>query len=133
MKVKIGPHEYRVLLVDGVVRDPLGQAYCGLTNFDQQYILISGELEASKRLATLWHELVHAFLHELNITENPVHAEEAMCNLIGLAMSHLDAMTIARLHVFMTQGVECDSVMMSPRLPEPVAVFDIRKELEGAG
>ncbi|WP_432797023.1 hypothetical protein [Poriferisphaera sp. WC338] len=124
MQVKIGPHEYRVILVKGTVRNGMGEAFCGLTHFDQQYILISGDMEPSKRLSTLWHELVHAFLYELNITDTPVDDEESMCNLIGLAMSHLDAVTIAKLHVYMTEGVECDGVMMSPRLKYPVAVLD---------
>ena len=128
MKVKIGPHEYRVLLVKGIIRDEEGNAYCGLTFFEHQNILISGDLSASKRLSTLWHELVHAFIYELDITESEAHTEEAVCNLIGLAMSHLDAMTLARLQVYMTQGIDCDSVMMSPRLSEPVPVLNAKRD-----
>ncbi|QQE12113.1 hypothetical protein JD969_01160 [Planctomycetota bacterium] len=128
MYVQIGPHKYRIILVKGIVRDEKGNGYCGLTYFDHHNIIISGDLPPSKRLSTLWHELVHAFLYELDITESDSHDEESVCNLIGLAMSHLDAMTLARLHVYMTQGIDCDSVMMSPNLNEPVPVVRMNKQ-----
>ncbi|QDU34057.1 hypothetical protein KS4_21190 [Poriferisphaera corsica] len=125
MEVKVGPHVYRIILAKGIVRDEAGDPYCGLTFFDHQTILISGQLKPSKRLSTLWHELVHAFAYELDIAQSDTHDEESMCNLIGLAMSQLDAMTLARLHVYMLQGIDCDAVMMSPKLEQPIPVLQL--------
>ena len=114
MHIPVGPHWYRLILVSGYCELD-GEAVLGLCDPERQVIEISDRACPEKRLVIAWRR-------ELDVHEAARLGDEPMARLVGLAMARMDARTVARLHVYLTQGIECADVMMSPGLPGPVPV-----------
>lgn len=110
MKVPVGPFAYEVQLVD----HPLelhGRPCMGLCDSERQRIFIARSLSPQRRLSVFWHELAHAWKSEMDVHVAAAMEEESVCNLIGLAMTAMDPHLLARLHVFLTQGIEAEDVI----------------------
>ncbi len=127
MKIPIGPHEYDLVLVRGLVEHPDGPAVA-ICDSDRQRILVSDTVPPWRRLSNFWHEVAHAWKRELDVHESSSLNDEPLANLIGLGMASMDLITIARIHVYLTQGIECDSVLVFPSLKHPVPVLRFTQE-----
>lgn len=125
MKIPVGPFLYEVRLVSGYVLDPDGRRCLGLTYPDRQLIEVSDVPPSAKRLATLWHEIAHAWKCELDITQADELDGESIANLIGLAMAAMPIKTFARLHCYVTRGVKCGDVMLLGGACHPVPILSM--------
>ncbi len=125
MEVPVGPHRYVVRVVDHDLTLS-GEECDGLCDPAHQTISVRSSLSPTKRVAVCWHEIAHAWKHELDISGAAELAEEAVCNLIGLAMASMSVETLVRLHIYLVDGVEAESAMMLPCLPKPVPVFRLK-------
>lgn len=119
--VPVGPFSYRVRLIKGYVLAS-GPKGLGLCDVDRCEIIISDIPQIKKRISLLWHEIAHAWKWELDIHQSESLDDEATANLIGLAMAGTPVNLIARLHCYMTTGIECDDVMLVSGLP-PIPVI----------
>ena len=125
MLIPVGPHTYEVRLVEGWCRHPDGRRCLGLTWPEEQRIEIASAAPASKRLATLWHEIAHAWHQELDVRGGVELDGEAMANIVGMAMAAMSVKIIARLHCYMTTGRDCDDVMLISGLAHPLPVISL--------
>lgn len=123
MQIHVGPFRYTLSLRRGYLRHN-GQDALGLCHTDKRLIEISDATAPSVRITTFWHELGHAIKRELDITDALEIAEESLANLLGIAMAQLDARTLARVHIYLTTGMECDDVIMYPGGHAPIPVFN---------
>lgn len=121
MHVPVGPHWYELILEPDYI-DSGGEAVLGLCDPDRQQIRISAVAPPAKRLSLLWHELAHAWVRELDVHERPSYADEPLANLIGLAMARMTPRLLARIHIYLTDGIDADGVLDAPGLPGPVPV-----------
>lgn len=111
MMIPIGAVVYELLLVPGWLELD-GQRVHGTCDRDHCRIEISAAAPPAKRHATAWHEIAHAMVEELDIHQSGALGEEAVCNLIGLAMAAMDPKLSARIRVYMTTGIMPDDVMI---------------------
>jgi len=58
----------------------------------------------------------------MSVHESHALGDEPLANLIGLAMANLSARTLARIQIYLTQGIDADAVLDTPHLPGPVPV-----------
>lgn len=110
MKVPVGPFSYEVILTE----QPLefkGRRCMGLCDSEAQKIFIARRLCPQRRVSVFWHELAHAWKCDLEIHCDETMEEEPICNMIGLAMTAMEPYLLARLHVFLTQGIETEDVI----------------------
>lgn len=124
MKLPIGSVEYDLRLVR---QRPLvdGRPCRGCCDFERELIKVYRHMSARRRISTAWHEIAHAWQHELDVHQAEAFGDEAMCNLIGLAMSQISAQLAARLHCYLVTGIESDHVLMYPGLgPIPFLTLD---------
>lgn len=121
MQVRVGPHDYVIELVN---HPPLldGREANGICDANSQRIEIYRHMPPSKRIAVGWHELAHAFQAELDIHQAPSLDAEAMANLIGIAMAHMDARLLVRLHTFLLTGIDCVDAMFIPGIDSAVPI-----------
>lgn len=67
MKVRIGSTKYDISTTKSVYQEELG-----LCDMDEAVILINNKHSVQTNKQTLWHEIVHAIMHEM--------AEDELCN-----------------------------------------------------
>lgn len=121
MRIPVGPYYYDLAVCRKLIPHQGGLAE-GLCDRTGQRITISLVPPPSRRLATFWHELAHAW-RELDIHEAPSLDDESMANLVGLAMARMDAHTLARIHILLTTGMEADEVLMIPGVCQPIPLL----------
>ena len=61
-----------------------GNRCCGAAHYCEQIICLSSDMDGTKRSATLFHELSHAFIHETQIERKEAYTEEEMCSFVGM-------------------------------------------------
>ncbi|MCC6679272.1 MAG: hypothetical protein IT445_00065 [Phycisphaeraceae bacterium] len=123
IQVPVGPVNYSLAIQPGWCELD-GEKCFGLCDRDNLEILISGAAPPAKRLTTAWHEIVHAWMAELAPgSYAQALEEEGVCDIVGLAMAHMDARLIARLHLYMTRGIEATDVLMIRGCREVVPVI----------
>jgi hypothetical protein len=121
MKVPVGPFVYDVQLVDGIT---LNNRQCyGLTQPTAQVIKIDRNLRPDRRISVLWHELLEAWKAELDVHQTDEMDTEAIANLVGLAMAAMSPRMVAKLHAYMTTGIEADDVLITPAFQQPIPIL----------
>lgn len=100
MEVPVGPHVYAIRMVehDLTLRGEPCEGWCDVSRHE---ILIRRDLPPSRRIAVCWHELAHAWQLELNVTAQSPLPEEAMCNLVALAMAQMTPEHFHRLYEYL--------------------------------
>lgn len=87
--VQVGCVTYVVRLVHGWLdAEGLGDELLGMIDFTRCEILISDVPPVQKRRNTFWHELAHAWEHELDVHGRPF-ADESFANVVGLGMAKI--------------------------------------------
>lgn len=82
-RVQVGPHSYRIALLDAALPD----AGCdGICSKDRLQIALYAEQGATKVADTLLHELGHAVLATVKLEED---IEEAVCLALGPGLLQL--------------------------------------------
>ncbi len=122
MHVPVGPFAYEIRLFSGPIPHPDGPAM-GTCDTAAMLILISDCVPAGKRMSLFWHELAHAIKGECDVTLAPGLDEEAIANLMGLGLARLDARTLARVQVYLQQGIEARDVIMLPGVHDAIPVI----------
>lgn len=56
----------------------------GTTHYYHHAIYINKEMRRDDKLATLRHELTHAFIYETQICDKSEYSEEELCDLVGI-------------------------------------------------
>lgn len=125
MHIHVGPFRYEITASSTNIRHPDGGECNGVAYPDLNRIVFSKQTPPEKRLAVVWHEIAHLLKADLDIHCLPTLDEEAVCNLIGLAMSLITPMDMLRLHVYVCQGIDAPGAMFNPRLSRPIPVCRI--------
>ena len=85
MKVRVGPHEYRVRRVRGGI-ELAGEPCLGLCDHDAQELLVDATLPPSQQVQVLAHEVMEAWVYHFGW---PGQDKEAGCDLFGQAVTQL--------------------------------------------
>jgi len=124
MMIPVGPFCYQVKLVSEPLFDGEGHEADGLCRPFAMTIQVSAALPPDKRLATLWHEIGHAWKAELDVRDKPTMDEESLCRMIGLAMAGMPPRLLAALHLYMMRGYECSAAIMLPA-GDPIPILPL--------
>lgn len=76
--VRVGPHRYKIVVVPDGALDSAGQV--GHCNSERLVIALSGDQEPSQLADTLLHELGHALLRTLQLSDED---NERVCLVLG--------------------------------------------------
>jgi hypothetical protein len=123
MHIKVGPYRYEIIARTEPIEHPDGGLCHGVAMPDRHRIEISLDAPPCKRLAVLWHELLHLAKADFDVTGSAVLDEESICNLMGLLMSMISPMDLLRLHIFATEGVDAPAAMCNPWMGRPVPIL----------
>ncbi len=127
MHIHVGPFRYEITASSTNIRHPDGGECNGVAYPDLNRIVFSKQTPADKRLAVVWHEIAHLLKADLDVTGSSRLDEESICNLIGLAMSMMSPLEVARIHVFSTTGIDAPSAMLMPNMRSPIPVLDFTR------
>jgi hypothetical protein len=86
MKLRVGPYLYHVRVVPGYIRHE-GRDCLGLCDNETHELLISDVPGPAQRVQVVCHEYLEAWLYHFghDMIEHP--AKEAICDLMGMAMT----------------------------------------------
>jgi len=91
-----------------------GQPALGSCDPVEQKIEVWSKLTPERRLTVGWHEIAHAWRDAMDIRPDLMLDDEAYAHLIGRAMAAMDVQLVARLHVYLTRGIDAAHVLMYP-------------------
>jgi len=86
MKLRVGPYLYHVRVVPGYIRHD-GRDCLGLCDNEAHELLISDVPSAAQRVQVVCHEYLEAWIYHFghDLIDHP--AKEAICDLMGMAMT----------------------------------------------
>lgn len=123
MEIEIGNVPWTVELVDSPIIHE-GKKVRAVCDGDERRIQIDSSLPPATRYHEFFHEFGHAIQFELDIHDAELLGREPLARLVALGFSNLKPFTLARIHIYLTQGIECDDLMMIGEKAVPIIRMD---------
>jgi len=86
MIMRVGPYLYRVQSVHGYIHHK-GRKCLGLSDNDRHVLLVSDAASEAQQVQIVCHEYVEAWLHHFGGELKDMPCKEAVCDLMGMAMT----------------------------------------------
>jgi hypothetical protein len=128
MHIKVGPFCYEIIARAEPIEHPDGGLCHGVAWPDLHRVEFSLAAPPHKRVAVLWHELMHLAKADFDIHGAELLGEEAVCNLLGLLMSMISPMDMLRLQIYASEGVDAPAAMCNPWMGRPVPILHFSRQ-----